>query len=122
LFEPVPGSMVPDCFNGPDSHAAVKSFLEPFAAGSQKIARPAIQIHAIDKIGFRLRGLAEMFPGRIIRVADRSIAILIINSILAPNITLAHMNILLFGEIFEILCSQESSHHTFRTETVAHEF
>ena len=64
--------------------------------GTQKINGPAVQVNAVDKIRLALGGFTEMFPRRIVRIGNRSFAIAIVDRILAPDVTLAHVNVLFF--------------------------
>ena len=76
--------------------------LESFAHAAEKIDCPAIQVNTINKIRHALGRFAKMFFGGVIGIADRSITVTIINSVLTPNIPLTTMNPFLLRQILLI--------------------
>ena len=68
-------------------------------AGTDKVHRPAIQIHAIDEIAFSLRRLAEVFRRGIERIRRRTVSATTVYIMLAPDHGVRHMDVLFLRQI-----------------------
>ena len=72
-------------------------------AGTDKVHRPAIQIHAIDEIAFSLRRLAEVFRRGIERIRRRTVSTTTVYIMLAPDHGVRHMDVLFLRQISQII-------------------
>ena len=106
----------------PQPHPTVEAVVTFLAAGGQKIARPAVEADAVDEILRLLRRLAIVFPAWIIGIGDGAIPIPTVNAVLTPDGALGDMDVLLLGEIAQVLGGQESADHTFGPVPAAHHF
>src|SRR5215475_12798512 len=79
------------------THSAVEASLKSLATGCKKVAGPAVQADAIDKIGGPLSWFQIMLTAGIVGIADAAIAIAVVDSVLAPDLSLAYMNALFSG-------------------------
>src|SRR5689334_12234784 len=77
--------------------------------GGHEINRPAIEIEAINKVAFVLGGFAKVFAGRVIGVTNRTVTVLAVNTVLAPDISLDSNNPMLFPGIANIIRREESA-------------
>src|SRR5215475_13900803 len=79
------------------AHPAVEASLKSLATGCKKIAGPAIQADAIDKIGGPLSWFQIMLTAGIVGITDAAVAIAVVDAVLAPDLSLAYMNALFSG-------------------------
>src|SRR5690348_4729139 len=86
------GSKVAHRLDGAHAHSAIEATLETIAPRSQEIAGPAVKTNAVDEIAWALGRFQVMFTARVIGIADPSIAIAVIDCVLAPDLSLAHMD------------------------------
>ena len=115
-------AVFPQGLNRTHPHPAVESPGRALSSGREEIHGPAIEVHTIDKILLPLGWFAEMVRRRIVGIGNRSIPILVIDGILAPDISLANVNSLLPGKVFLVLCRKETGHYAQRTIAIAHHF
>jgi hypothetical protein len=103
-----------DGLDGAHPHAAVEPVRESGAAGGEEVHGPAVQVHAVDEIGTARGRFAEVLARWVVGVTDGTIAVLIIDGVLAPDVALAHVDALVFGQVTQVRGSQEAGDHRAR--------
>src|ERR1700685_2472000 len=81
-------------FNRAYAHAAVESALKAVAPRCEKIAGPAVEADTVDEVRWTLGGFEIVLAARVIGIADASVAIAVVDRVLAPDLALAYMNAL----------------------------
>ena len=77
------------------------------APGGQEIAGPAVQVDAVDEVLRALGRLAEVLGRRIVGIADRALAVLVVDGELAPDVPLTNADPLLLGQIFWLAAARK---------------
>ena len=86
---------VSDRLDGAHAHAAIKPSFKAVATGRKKIARPAVEAYTIDEVRCALSRLQVVLEAGVIGIADATVAIAVVDAMLAPDLALANMNALI---------------------------
>ena len=106
-------------FNRTDAQPAVESALKAEPASAEEIARPAVQINAVDEVFLSLSGAAYVRSAWIVRIADRAVAVAVVDSVLTPNGSLRDVNSFNLRQIPQIVGSEKSANEAFGAVAVA---
>ncbi len=88
-------------------------------AGAEEIDRPAVEVDAVDEVLLAPGGFAEMLARRVVGIADRAVAVAVVDRVLAPDVALADVDALLLGEVAQVLGGEKSGDHALRPVAAA---
>jgi hypothetical protein len=75
-----------------NTHATVESACKSGLPAGKKVNRPAIKVNTVYKVSFTLRRFAEVLFRKVERIRYSAISILVIDTKLAPYISLTNVN------------------------------
>ena len=90
--------------------SAVEAALEAVAPRGEKVAGPAVEADAVDEVGRALGRLQIVFAAGIVGIADAAVTIAVVDAVLAPDLSLAHVDSLIGGKQPLVLGIHEAGH------------